>query len=166
MADELCPSLAELDFMRARLNHHRGAVNSDDNLKKLILITKYWFKTHVKAKFDNIKFKSLVLELICLHTWEKKQLQDTNFDLPKWFNLVLLEILDYQDIQCFWTDKYAESDIPAELRDQKPSIIDPENPWKNVAAQLDWPLVKGEAASISREMESKYSGNPPFQHRL
>ena len=76
-AEELNPSLGEINFVGKRLNDPEGVNNSNDNLKKLILIVKYWLKNEVKPKFKNevepkFLFPSYILELICIDVWEKK----------------------------------------------------------------------------------------------
>ena len=72
-AEELNPSLGEINFVGKRLNDPEGVNNSNDNLKKLILIVKYWLKNEVKPKFQpGFLFPSYILELICIDVWEKK----------------------------------------------------------------------------------------------
>ena len=115
-AKALNPSLGEIDFVGERLNNPNGAPNSNDNLKKLILITKYWLKNEVKPKYlPEFRFPSYILELICIDVWEKK-LQLKSYDLLEWFYEVVKVLKDYRSISCHWTEKYHKFDIyPASL---------------------------------------------------
>ena len=95
-------------------------------MKKLILLVKYRFKTEVKAKVE-VKFKSVLLELLCLHVWEE-QLRSSDYDLLEWFHATLKLINQYTTIRSIWTDKYDADQIPDDLRAQRPLVVDPENP--------------------------------------
>ena len=155
-ADQFCPSLAELDFMGEKLNTFP---NSNDNLKKLILLAKFWAKTVVKCDPKvEIEFKSYLVELLCLHLWETK-LKEAPYDLLKWFYELLKMIEAYRLIDCLWTDKYDAGMVPFSIKNgERPRVVDPENPWRNVAEGADWERVGKIAVTTMRLMGTKYGG--------
>ena len=150
LAKQLTASVAEIDFMGYKLKKMQPT--HSENLRMLILLVKYWFKTEVKAK-QVVDFKSYVLELVCLDTWEKK-LQSPTVNLPACFQAVLRELVDFGRIRYLWTDKYERADVLSPLFAQSPLIVDPEDPWRNIANEVDWLPVREAAAkaldSLSR----------------
>ena len=141
--------MAEIDFMGGKLK--QLTPRDGDHLRKLILLVKYWFKTEVKAKKE-VDFKSYVLELVCLHTWEN-QMRGL-LDLRACLRAVFRVLVDFGQIRYLWTDKYTRSDVPSSLFLQSPLIVDPEDPWRNIANEVDWLPVREAAAkaldSLSR----------------
>ena len=120
LADELSPSMAKLqkEFMVDRLN-----VRQNPNLKKLMLLVKYWLKTEVKKHHPAVKFPSYLVELICLHTWEK-HLHSLSFDLEIWFIKILEKLVDYPSLHCVWTRFYPAPSTSF----ANPLALDPANP--------------------------------------
>ena len=119
-ADEFSASLAEMqrDFIVDRLNRPNL-----HNLKKLILLVKFWFKAEVKKRFHRIRFPSYLMELLCLHVWQE-HLQDAQYDILTWFYRVLETIEQKDGLECIWTDNYSREEIPWEILEQRPLVVD------------------------------------------
>ena len=155
-ADQFSASLAEMqwDFIQANLNKQNR-----NNLKKLILLTKFWFKTEVKSRYNRVRFPSYLIELLCLHVFQKYCLEDTRYDILTWFYKVLEVIEIKEELKCIWTDQYQEGFIPWEVKDQRPLIVDPANPFNNVAGGIaQWPEIYACARWFKRMLEAKYGG--------
>jgi len=152
-ADLFSASLAEMqwDFIRDRLNRA-----NQNNLKKLILLVKFWFKTEVKSRYNRVRFPSYLMELLCLHIFET-YFQDDKYDILKWFHKVLDVIERKDELKCLWTDKYEKQDVPWQVMEQRPLIADPANPFNNVAGGVaQWPEVSACAKFFKRELEQKF----------
>jgi len=152
-ADLFSASLAEMqrNFIKDRLN--KGNLN---NVKKLILLVKYWFKKEVKSRYNRVRFPSYLLELLCLHVF-KTYFQDGKYDILKWFHKVF-DVMERRDeLTCVWTDNYDEQDVPWQVMEQRPLITDPANPFNNVAGGVaQWPEVSACAKVFKRELERKF----------
>ena len=143
----------QLDFVRDQLN--RKNLN---NLKKLIILVKFWFKTEVQSRYNRVRFPSYLLELLCIHVFESS-LRETKYDILKWFFQVIQVIERKDSLVCVWEEKYERGDIPWEVLEQRPLIVDPANPFNNVAGGVaQWPEVSACAKAFRRMLEGKYGG--------
>ena len=160
-ADQFSASLAEMqyDFIRDRLN--RGDLN---NLKKLMLLVKYWYKTEVKSRYNRVRFPSYLIELLCLHVWET-HLQGTKYDALTWFFQVLIVIERKNELAVVWREKYSREglvvvDVPWQVSEQRPLIADPANPFNNVAGGVaQWPEIFACAKQFKLLLKEKYKGS-------
>ena len=151
-SNEFSPSMAEAqrDFMVEQLN-----VNQNQNLKKLMLLVKYWLKTEVKRDYPDLKIPSYLVELICLHVWEER-LAGGRYDLARWFEEVMTTLVQYSSLNCDW-GKGLDC-VPSKL--EPPVVMDPANPFNNVAGLREkdaWPQL-ADCARKQLNKKSKYSG--------
>jgi hypothetical protein len=76
--------------------------------------------------------------------------------LLSWFVKVLDVILYKEDLKCVWLENYDRSQIPWEVSGQRPLIVDPANPYNNVAGGLMWPEMVACAAQFREILARKY----------
>ena len=150
-ANQISPCLAEMqcDFIREHINLNQER----DKIKNLILFVKFWFKTEVKSEFHRARFPSYLIELLCLHVWET-HLVNTKFDVWAWFHEVLSMIERKEELNVIWTEKYSLDQVPEVVSEQRPLLVDPANPFNNVAGGVaQWPEVSACARIYKRKLK-------------
>eukprot|EP00058_Branchiostoma_floridae_P014852 XP_002600340.1 hypothetical protein BRAFLDRAFT_66573 [Branchiostoma floridae] len=99
-------------------------------VKDLIRLVKMWKKSCVREK----SLTSYPLELLCIHTWRY------NMSVTDAFKTVLEQLCNYRSIKASWAENYTTA--RKQILDQRPLILDPANPYNNVADRCrGWPSV-------------------------
>ncbi|XP_028412303.1 2'-5'-oligoadenylate synthase 3-like isoform X2 [Dendronephthya gigantea] len=120
------------------------------NVKNLIRLVKYWKKEMVEPSSASRRIpNSYLMELITIHLWEENtEDSDGKFDTLKAFHGVMEALMDYESLNVIWTENYSENDIPSEIKDQRPLVMDPANPTNNVCENFEWEEIKEEAKRV------------------
>ncbi|XP_078604910.1 2'-5'-oligoadenylate synthase-like protein 2 [Branchiostoma floridae x Branchiostoma japonicum] len=92
----------------------------------------------VKDLIRGVREKSLTsypLELLCIHTWR------SYMSIAAAFEAVLRKLSDYKSVCAYWTNNYSTI-TAAEMLNKRPLILDPANPYNNVADRCrNWDAV-------------------------
>eukprot|EP00058_Branchiostoma_floridae_P014850 XP_002600338.1 hypothetical protein BRAFLDRAFT_66571 [Branchiostoma floridae] len=100
-------------------------------VKDLIRLVKMWKSSCVREP----SLTSYPLELLCIHTWPSCG------TVAGAFKAVLEKLSDHKRICAYWTDNYPFDRMLTMLR-RHPLILDPANPYNNVADRCrDWDAV-------------------------
>ncbi|XP_078687087.1 2'-5'-oligoadenylate synthase-like protein 2 [Branchiostoma floridae x Branchiostoma belcheri] len=110
-------------------------------VKDLIRLVKMWKKSCVWET----SLTSYPLELLCIHTWPSYG------TVPAAFKAVLQKLSNYSSICAYWNGNYSSNRVEAMLG-KRPLILDPANPYNNVADRCkDWPAVAQAAQETLRK---------------
>jgi len=110
------------------------------------MLIKFWVKTEVKPLHDTFYFPSYLVELACFGAW-KAYFRDANepFDLAVWFQKMMQLFINYRLADCRFKYYYKFKWIPTSIALARPLIMDPANPFNNVAdkSKVTWlPIVE------------------------
>ncbi|XP_028407355.1 2'-5'-oligoadenylate synthase 1A-like [Dendronephthya gigantea] len=119
------------------------------NVKNLIRLVKHWKKKMVRPSSPRRRIpNSYLMELITIHLWKQNKGYDGTFNTLKAFHGVMEALKEYRSLNVTWTTNYSTSQIPSEIRRQRPLVMDPANPTNNVCATFDWDEIKEEAGRV------------------
>ncbi|XP_078603541.1 2'-5'-oligoadenylate synthase-like protein 2 [Branchiostoma floridae x Branchiostoma japonicum] len=115
-------------------------------VKDLIRLVKMWKKSCVWEP----SLTSYPLELLCIHTWR------SHMSVADAFKAVLEQLSDYRNIEASWAENY--STARKQFLGQRPLILDPANPYNNVANRCERWSVVAEAAreTLRKPFFSRY----------
>ncbi|XP_078604403.1 2'-5'-oligoadenylate synthase-like protein 2 [Branchiostoma floridae x Branchiostoma japonicum] len=116
-------------------------------VKDLIRLVKMWKSSCV----TETSLTSYPLELLCIHTWPSYG------TVSAAFQAVLQKLRDYSSICAYWTDNYSFHRVQTMLG-KRPLILDPANPYNNVADRCrDWDAVARAAKkTLQKPFFSRY----------
>ncbi|XP_019643130.1 PREDICTED: 2'-5'-oligoadenylate synthase 2-like [Branchiostoma belcheri] len=115
--------------------------NQDPQVKNLIRLVKMWKASCVTES----SLTSYPLELLCIHTWPSYG------TVAAAFKAVLQKLSNFGSICAYWTENYSYSRAQPMLG-KRPLILDPANPYNNVADRCrDWPAVAQAAQETLRK---------------
>ncbi|XP_066295630.1 2'-5'-oligoadenylate synthase 1-like [Branchiostoma lanceolatum] len=110
-------------------------------VKDLIRLVKMWKKSCV----PETSLKSYIIELLCIHVCPSRS------RVAEAFKAVLEKLCDIKSVSAYWLDNYSYSRV-VEMLGKRPLILDPSNPYNNVADSCwDW----DEVAKAARETLQK-----------
>ncbi|XP_035685359.1 2'-5'-oligoadenylate synthase 1A-like [Branchiostoma floridae] len=136
-------SAALVELQRDFVKHQ-----STTDVKNLILLVKMWKKSSVAVT----TLKSYQLELLCIHVWNSLPIYCRHVATA--FGAVLRKLCDYNSICACWTDNYSIDRVPRDIAIARPLILDPANPYNNVADVCkNWPEV---AAAAKRTLQKQF----------
>ncbi|XP_054450379.1 2'-5'-oligoadenylate synthase-like protein [Pteronotus mesoamericanus] len=117
-------------------------------LKSLLRLVKHWYLQYVKAKCPRAMLPPLyALELLTIYAWEMGTLEDESFRLDEGFTTVMELLQDYELLCIYWTKHYTfqnpviEDCVRKLLQKDRPIILDPADPTRNVAEGYRWDIV-------------------------
>ncbi|XP_066284330.1 2'-5'-oligoadenylate synthase 1-like [Branchiostoma lanceolatum] len=113
-------------------------------LKNLIRLVKSWKKAQ-DARFGRKLGSSWLWELISIYVCETKVGSTSSFNMKQAFKMVMETVVNYSSLRALWTTYYSDR-FPV-VREKlsstgSPLVLDPANPWDNVADRCNhWCLV-------------------------
>ena len=115
-------------------------------------------------------FSSFLVELIMCDVATRELSEQSEASLVRVFK-VFLELLSQPQTLCIiFTDMNSESAVPPEIRRERPLVVDPANPYLNVAKQMNWEPIRSLAletlAVLKRAGETQTTIRDLYQHRL
>ncbi|XP_035684110.1 2'-5'-oligoadenylate synthase 1A-like [Branchiostoma floridae] len=117
-------------------------------VKNLIRLVKMWKASCVWEP----SLTSYPLELLCIHTWRP------HMSVADAFEAVLRKLSDYRSIYTYWSDNYTAVIDHEEMLSKRPLILDPANPYNNVADRCrDWDaVVEAAEETLQKPFFSRY----------
>ncbi|XP_032240839.1 2'-5'-oligoadenylate synthase 1A isoform X2 [Nematostella vectensis] len=114
------------------------------NVKDLILLVKKWRKNY------QLGLSSYFMELVVVHEWQKAK-KPERFDTKKGFKAIMEALYNYEELYAMWDKYYEKKDVPREIIQTRPLVLDPANPTNNLCegiAQEKWDELE-EAAKMT-----------------
>lgn len=88
-------------------------------------------------------FSSFLVELIAADAALKElRLNPNQASLVRVFRAFLLQISKPSKLKLVCTDYYSEKDVPLHVLQERPLVMDPVNPFLNVAKHMDWIIIQ------------------------
>ena len=126
--------------------------NQNEIVHSAIRLAKFWMWTLVLL--DHRHGFSYATELLIAHAAKVLTGRFDELSVPSIFNEYLKQIVNWQQLKAFWTEYYTENQISSRCRAQMPLLLDPSNPWNNVAMEIPWEKLSVFAASALRKWEN------------
>ena len=126
--------------------------NQNEIVHSAIRLAKFWMYTLVLL--DHRHGFSYATELLIAHAAKVLTSRFDELSVPSIFNEYLKQIVNWQQLKAFWTEYYTENQISSRCRAQMPLLLDPSNPWNNVAMEIPWEKLSVFAASALRKWEN------------
>ena len=136
-----------------------------------VRLGKLWKKSCCTTNFTFPRwFSSFLVELIMCHVATRELSEQSEASLLRVFNGFLELLSEPQKLCIIFTDIYSQSAVPDKLRHERPLVVDPANPYLNVAKQMTWEPVRLLALDtlvvLNRAVERPTTIHDLFQHRL
>ena len=121
-----------------------------------VRVCKLW-KTACKVTAETFPtcFSSFLVEIVAVHT-ARQELNDhpSNASIFRVFQAFLQVLSKPEQLQIIMSDLYTKKDIPKTLLKQRPLVMDPSNPFNNVASRIrDWTTIRVLALSTLDTMQ-------------
>ena len=117
-----------------------------------IRLAKFWMYTLVLL--DHRHGYSYATELLITHAAKVLTSRFEDHSVPSIFNEYLRQLVNWKQLRAYWTDYYTENQISSRCRSQVPLLLDPSNPWNNIAMEIPWEKLSIFAASTLRKWEN------------
>uniref|UniRef100_D4A6M3 2 ' -5 ' oligoadenylate synthetase 1H n=1 Tax=Rattus norvegicus TaxID=10116 RepID=D4A6M3_RAT len=112
--------------------------NRPEDLRNLLVLVKHWYQL-CKEKLGDSLPPQYALELLTVHAWENEIPAKYGAQTARGFQSVLELIIKYTCLRVYWTFYYdilhqdVSSYLHKQLRKERPVILDPADPTRNVA---------------------------------
>nr|XP_010597281.1 2'-5'-oligoadenylate synthase-like protein isoform X1 [Loxodonta africana] len=127
-------------------------------LKNLLRLVKHWYLQYVKAKCPRANLPPFyALELLTIYAWEMGTQKDENFRLDEGLTTVMELLQAYEFVCIYWTKYYTfqnlviENFVRKQLKKDRPIILDPADPTRNVAEGYRWDIVAQRACQCLKQ---------------
>lgn len=129
--------------------------------RNLIRLAKFWDKHIVLEK--PLTGRSALIELIAVKIAQEDELKKAIPTISAAFWQFLLRVQDFNNLNIAWTVCYTLSDVQSEIASERPLVLDPANPYNNLA-KIDKANIDKYIAQATQTMEKmkKYEKEDPI----
>ena len=144
-------------FLRNRL---RLLATQKEQVHAAIRLAKFWSKTLIWFDPKADRILSYAIELLTCRAFDVAAAETEKRDpsMTAIFKQFLRQLVEWRTMQVICCTYYAENDIPASLKRVRPLLLDPANPWNNVAHGLRWDGLAHFAATALEKLENPAVG--------
>ncbi|XP_052074431.1 2'-5'-oligoadenylate synthase 1-like isoform X2 [Mytilus californianus] len=124
-------------------------------VKDLICLLKYWKYT------EQVELTSYCIELLVIHMWRENG-EPNNFTMKQLMTKVVALLVTFGESTIAFSDHYTPSDYIQELGRNRPYVLDPSNPYHDVASDPNMSTDCSRIESKGKQLQRKLEGLPEF----
>ncbi|VDI54823.1 2'-5'-oligoadenylate synthetase [Mytilus galloprovincialis] len=124
-------------------------------VKDLICLLKYWKYT------EEVQLTSYCIELLVIHIWRENG-KPNNFTMKQLMIKVVGLLVTFGESTISFSDHYAPSDYIQELGRTPPYVLDPSNPYQDVASDPNISTDCSRIESKGKQLQRKLDGLSEF----